>query len=136
MNGRIVSTKMKNTVTVLVERVKKHPLYQKTYRYSKKYLAEDPLKVQIGDLVEIVKVRPISKNKHFKVTKVLGRSVEEEILQELKEEAAEVIEEVMPEEKEAISSMNNELSKKDGDQNKKGGRQKEVVVDDPNLSKK
>lgn len=92
---------MKNTVAVLVTRTARHPLYKKTYIRSKKFLAEDSLGVKLGDIVELVKVRPISKNKHWKVTKVIGQSLEEVVSQQLQEKGEELISEVMPEEKES-----------------------------------
>jgi hypothetical protein len=52
----------------------------------------------LGDIVEIIKTRPISKRKHWKVTKVLGKDVVALGTQALKEEAAEAIAEVLPEE--------------------------------------
>jgi len=97
MIGRVVSTKMQKTVTVLVERTATHPLYKKTYLRSKKYLVDDQIGVKEGDLVEIIKVRPISKNKHFRISKVVGKSLEEITAGKLKEAAAEIISEVMPE---------------------------------------
>lgn len=104
MIGRVVSTKMHKGATVLVERQKTHPLYKKAFLRSKKYLADDPIGVGMGDLVEIVKVAPISKRKHFRVTKVLGKRLEEMTAEKLKEQAKGVIEEVMPEEKEENGS--------------------------------
>lgn len=99
MTGRVVSTKLKNTVTVLVERVARHPLYKKTYIQSKKFLVDDQIGVKEGDIVDIVKCRPISKNKHWKVTKVLGRSLAEIAEEQMKEKAEQAIAEVMPDEK-------------------------------------
>lgn len=98
MVGRVVSTKMKNTVVVLVEYVKTHPLYKKTYLQSKKFLADDGLGVKLGDIVAIVQTKPISKNKHFKVSEVLGKDIAKVVSEQLKEQAAGVIAEVMPEE--------------------------------------
>lgn len=100
MIGRVVSTKSKNTATILVERTAMHPLYKKTYIQSKKFLVDDPIDVKDGDIVEVVKVRPISKNKHFKIVKVLGKDIAEIAKEELKKGAEAVISEVMPEEKE------------------------------------
>jgi len=111
MIGRVISTKTKNTATVLVERQAKHPLYKKTFIRSKKYLADDQLMVKMGDIVEIEKVRPISKNKHWKIIKVLGRSLTEIAEQHLKEKAEEVIAEVMPEGKDQIKSDKSEDQK-------------------------
>lgn len=99
MIGRVVTKKMQNTVTVLVEGQSIHPLYKKAFLRSKKYIAHDPIGVKEGDLVELVKCKPISKMKHFQVVKVLGKRMEEIMDEKLKKEAEEVIAEVMPEER-------------------------------------
>jgi small subunit ribosomal protein S17 len=108
MIGRVVSTKMKNTVTVLVERVVKHPLYKKTYVQTKRYLAEAGAEIKDGDLVEMIKIKPVSKNKHWKILKVVGRDLEAITEEKLKEAAEQVIAEVMPEEKIEESTQLNE----------------------------
>lgn len=108
MTGRIISTKTKNTVTVLVERVAKHPLYKKTFMRSKKYLVDSQLDVKEGDIVEIVKIRPVSKNKHWKVLKVVGRDLEEITERILKTQAEEVISKVMPATSESVDQSVNE----------------------------
>lgn len=110
MIGRVVSTKSKNTANVLVKRGAKHPLYRKTFVRSKKYLAADRIGVKMGDIVEIAKVRPISKRKHWQVVKVLGKSLAEIAEQQMKEKAEQIIAEVMPEEKVESSSQNQALS--------------------------
>lgn len=98
MIGRVVSTKMQKTATVLVSRRKKHPLYKKTFLQTKKYLADDPLGVKDGDMVSLEKVRPISKRKHWQIKKVMGKDIVALGTQELKEEAQEAIAKVLPEE--------------------------------------
>ncbi|MEK9177465.1 MAG: 30S ribosomal protein S17 [Patescibacteria group bacterium] len=66
--GTVVSTKMKDTVTVLVSRYVKHPKYKKYIVRTKKFLAHDPGNTKKeGDRVTIVSTRPISKRKAFKV---------------------------------------------------------------------
>jgi len=68
LKGVVVSDKMDKTVIVVVSRFVKHPLYGKFYKINKKYKAHDEEnKYKIGDKVEIVETRPISKDKHFKV---------------------------------------------------------------------
>ncbi|OGI90444.1 30S ribosomal protein S17 [Candidatus Nomurabacteria bacterium RIFCSPLOWO2_01_FULL_40_15] len=68
LNGIVVSDKMDKTVVVSVERFIKHPKYGKFYKVSKKYKAHDEEnKYKIGDKVEIMETRPISKLKKFKV---------------------------------------------------------------------
>lgn len=99
MTGRVVSTKLTKTVTILVERVAMHPLYKKTFVRSKKYLINDSLGVKEGDIVEVIKVRPISKNKHWQITRVIGKSLAEIAEEKLKQAAKETIAEVMPEER-------------------------------------
>ena len=70
--GRVMSDKMDKTVSVLIERRVKHPLYGKIVRRSKKYLAHDEKnEAKVGDLVEIQEGRPISKNKSWSVTRVV-----------------------------------------------------------------
>ncbi len=68
LKGKIVSTKMKDTVVVSIESFKKHPKYEKFIKRQKKVMAHDAgNKHQMGEIVEIVETRPISKNKRFKV---------------------------------------------------------------------
>lgn len=100
MTGRVISIKSNKTATVLVERIATHPLYKKTFIRSKKYLVDDAIGVKLGDIVDIVNCKPISKNKSWKITKVLGKSLAEIAEETLKKDAEEIIAEVMPEEKE------------------------------------
>ena len=66
--GTVVSDKTDKTVTVLVERKVKHPLYGKIIRRSKKYHAhDDGNEFKSGDTVRIEETRPISKTKTWKV---------------------------------------------------------------------
>tara|TARA_R110002072_G_scaffold150059_2_gene298147 strand:+ start:5248 stop:5511 length:264 start_codon:yes stop_codon:yes gene_type:complete len=69
--GKVVSNKMDKTITVLVERQIKHPLYGKYIKRSNKIHAHDPENVcQEGDLVTIQETRPISKSKAWKLSSV------------------------------------------------------------------
>lgn len=75
LTGRVVSDKMDKTVTVLVERRVKHPLYGKVIRLSKKYHAHDENnEYHEGDLVVIEECRPISKTKAWRVTKLVEKA--------------------------------------------------------------
>lgn len=67
--GVVTSAKLKNTVTVRVERLTPHPVYKKLVRLSKKFLCHDELGVKEGDLVSIQETRPLSARKRFKVVK-------------------------------------------------------------------
>lgn len=98
MIGRVVATKMKNTVTVVVETRKTHPLYKKTFLRTKKYLVDDQMGVTEGDIVEIVKIAPVSKRKHFKVTRVLGKDIVAVASKDIAAVTEEAIQEVLPEE--------------------------------------
>ena len=74
--GRVVSDKMEKTVTVLVERRVKHPIYDKIIVRSKKYHAHnDENQAKKGDLVEIQEARPMSKTKSWMVVKLLEKAV-------------------------------------------------------------
>lgn len=74
LKGEVVSVKMEKTVVVAVERKTKHPVYKKTLRVSKKYKAHnEELKVKEGDVVKIQEIRPMSRDKHFKVTEILKK---------------------------------------------------------------
>ena len=74
--GRVVSDKMEKTVTVLVERKVKHPMYGKVMVRSKKYHAHNEGNTaKAGDLVEIVETRPVSRTKAWAVTSVLEKAV-------------------------------------------------------------
>ena len=70
LKGVVVSDKMDKTVVVSVTRFVKHPRYGKYYKVSKKYKAHDAEnKCKVGDNVEIIETKPISKDKHFEVIK-------------------------------------------------------------------
>ena len=73
--GRVVSDKMNKTVTVLVERRVKHPLYGKIVMQSRKFHAHDENnECKVGDLVEIAATRKLSKTKAWRVSNVLERA--------------------------------------------------------------
>jgi len=66
LSGKIVSTKMKDTVVVLVERYTKHPKYGKFLKRQKKFKVHDAgNKHQMGEIVEIIETKPISRDKRF-----------------------------------------------------------------------
>ena len=74
--GRVVSDKMDKTVTFLIERRVKHPMYDKIIVRSKKYHAHNENnEAKAGDLVEIQESRPVSKSKSWAVTKLLEKAV-------------------------------------------------------------
>ena len=74
--GKVVSDKCDKTITVLVETYKRHPLYNKRVKYSKKYHAHDEKnEAKIGDTVRIRLTKPISKLKKYELVEVLQKSV-------------------------------------------------------------
>lgn len=73
--GRVVSNKMQKTVTVLVERKVKHPIYGKYIVKSTKYHAHAETLLNEGDTVEIQEGRPISKTKSWRVTRLVQAAV-------------------------------------------------------------
>ena len=74
--GRVVSDKMDKTVTVMVETYKKHSLYGKRVKYSKKLKAHDELnEAKIGDVVRIMETRPLSATKRFRLLEVVNKAV-------------------------------------------------------------
>ena len=73
--GRVVGDKMSKTVTVLVERRVKHPLYGKFVTRSRKYHAHDENdEYKTGDLVEIVACRKIAKTKAYRVSRLIEKA--------------------------------------------------------------
>jgi small subunit ribosomal protein S17 len=77
--GVVIGTKMKKTVTVLVERQVRHPLYKKTVKKRKKFLAHDEYeKCKLGDMVRIVETRPLSARKRWRVEEIVGLSLAEQ----------------------------------------------------------
>ena len=74
--GIVVGDSADKTITVKVETYKKHPLYGKRIKYSKKYAAHDENNVaKIGDKVRLVATRPLSKTKRFKLVEVTEKAV-------------------------------------------------------------
>lgn len=74
--GTVVSAACDKTITVLVETYRKHPLYGKRVKYSKKYAAHDELnKAKVGDKVRIVETRPLSKTKRYELVTIVEEAV-------------------------------------------------------------
>ncbi len=73
--GVVSSNKMEKTITVVVERRLRHPLYGKYVKKSKKFTAHDEKnEVNIGDTVRIAETRPLSKNKRWRLVEILERA--------------------------------------------------------------
>jgi small subunit ribosomal protein S17 len=73
--GRVLSNRMDKTVVVEVERRRRHRLYGKVIAMRKKYKAHDADNAcEIGDLIEMVEARPLSREKRWVVTQILERA--------------------------------------------------------------
>ena len=73
--GIVVSTKMDKTITVMVERKSKHPLYKKLVITHKKYHAHDEKQeCKVNDRVEIIETRPLSKTKFFRLNRIIEKA--------------------------------------------------------------
>jgi len=76
LQGRVVSNKTDKTISVLVESYRKHPLYGKRVKYSKKYATHDENNTaDLGDLVRIEECRPMSKTKKFTLVEIVEKAV-------------------------------------------------------------
>ncbi len=74
--GTVVSNKMDKTISVLIETKKKHSLYGKRVKYSKKFLAHDENEeAKIGDKVRIAETRPLSRRKRFRLVEIVEKAV-------------------------------------------------------------
>jgi len=72
--GEVVSDKMKKTVVVAVKKLTQHPLYKKTMKKVVKFKAHDEEgKCKTGDIVSIIESRPLSKDKRWRVIKIVGK---------------------------------------------------------------
>ena len=73
--GSVVSDKMDKTIVVAVESFKTHPIYKKRYKNTKKYKAHDENnECGIGDIVRIMETRPLSKDKRFRLVKIIEKA--------------------------------------------------------------
>lgn len=77
LSGKVVSDKMDKSVTVLIERRVKHPVYGKVISKSTKIKAHDENNdCNAGDLITIAETRPLSKSKSWKLVEIVERAVE------------------------------------------------------------
>lgn len=68
-----MSNKMDKTVVIRIQRQVQHPLYRKTVLRSESFKAHDELSCDVGDLVEIAETRPISKEKRWRVARIIEK---------------------------------------------------------------
>jgi small subunit ribosomal protein S17 len=77
--GKVTSNKMTKTVVVQVESRQRHPLYGKVVHKAARFKAHDEMNCQLGDSVQIVESRPISKEVHWVVEAILNRGYHVEL---------------------------------------------------------
>ena len=76
MRGKVVSDKMDKTIVVEIATRKSHPLYGKRTKFSRRFKAHDELnEAHIGDTVVIMETRPLSRDKHFRLVKVVEKAI-------------------------------------------------------------
>jgi small subunit ribosomal protein S17 len=75
LEGVVTSNKMMKTVVVEIGRTYRHPLYKKVVHSSRSVKAQDDLGCEIGDLVQIVETRPLSKDKRWAVEAILKHKI-------------------------------------------------------------
>lgn len=76
LRGTVVSDKMDKTIVVETATHKSHPLYGKRVKFSRKFKAHDENnEAKIGDIVEIMETRPLSKDKHFRLVRIVEKAV-------------------------------------------------------------
>jgi small subunit ribosomal protein S17 len=74
--GRVVSDKMDKTIVVAVETYKKHSLYHKRIKYTKKFKAHDENnQAKVGDIVKIAETRPLSKDKRWRLVSIVEEAI-------------------------------------------------------------
>lgn len=74
--GKVVSDKMDKTIVVVVETYKKHSLYGKRIKYTKKFKAHDENnQAKVGDIVRIMETRPLSKDKCWRLVEVVEEAI-------------------------------------------------------------
>ncbi|MNL53112.1 30S ribosomal protein S17 [compost metagenome] len=74
--GKVVSDKMDKTIVIAVETYKKHNLYHKRIKSTKKFKAHDEENVaKIGDIVKVMETRPLSKDKRWRLVEVVEAAV-------------------------------------------------------------
>jgi small subunit ribosomal protein S17 len=72
--GRVVSNKMEKTIVVVVESLKKHRIYKRTYKQTKRFQVHDEENTcQVGDMVRIEECRPLSKMKRWRLVEIVKR---------------------------------------------------------------
>ena len=74
--GKVVSDKMDKTIVVEITTTHSHPLYGRQVKYSTKFKAHDENnEAKVGDIVEVMETRPLSRDKHFRLVRIIEKAV-------------------------------------------------------------
>jgi small subunit ribosomal protein S17 len=73
--GRVVSDKGDKTIIIAIERLVQHPLYKRVVRRTKKlYVHDEQNEAHVGDTIEVMETRPLSKTKHWRLVRIVERA--------------------------------------------------------------
>ena len=111
MIGVITSDKMQKTVVVEIERTFSHRLYKKVVHARRRVMAHDELGCQMGDHVQIVESRPLSRHKHWVVEAILRREIGAGQMQIVEDEIEDVVKDV---EKDAVDDVVDDIVEEAG----------------------
>ena len=76
LRGKVVSDKMDKTIVVESTTKKSHPIYGRQVKYTTKFKAHDENnEAKVGDIVEVMETRPLSRDKHFRLVKIVEKAV-------------------------------------------------------------
>ncbi len=76
LRGTVVSDKMDKTVVVAINTTKRHPLYGRHVKFTTKFKVHDENnECRVGDVVEVMETRPLSKDKHYRLVKIVEKAV-------------------------------------------------------------
>lgn len=76
LRGTVVSDKMEKTIVVAITTKKPHPIYGRRVKHTTKFKVHDENnEARIGDVVEVMETRPLSKDKHFRLVKIIEKAV-------------------------------------------------------------
>ena len=76
LRGTVVSDKMDKTIVVEITTRRSHPLYGRHVKYTSKFKAHDENnEAKVGDIVEVMETRPLSKDKHFRLVKIVEKAI-------------------------------------------------------------
>lgn len=73
--GKVIATKMADTLTISMSYTRRHPMYKKIFTKHKKIYSDNALSAKVGDIVKVRETRPLSKLKRFTVVEIIKKSL-------------------------------------------------------------